>query len=169
VFFCFTSFFRLEAQELFSNPITGTNPNNADPYTTGQTVATGLTVSGIGRGVGIVSKNLNDGYNARAWTTNANIDVNDYYQWQLTPAQCKVLNFQQLNLVLQLHSSNSPSRVQLRSSIDNYSAPIKIDSFTTATSYNLQYDLTSFTNISQAITFRLYGYRASNVSGEMSG
>ncbi len=168
MFFSFTSLYKLGAQELFSNPITGTNPNDFNPYTTGQTVATGLTVSGIGRGVGIGTRNLNDGYNARNWTTNANIDVNDYYQWQLTPAQCKVLNFQQLNLILQLHSNNSPTRVQLRSSIDNFSAPIKIDSFTIATSHNLQYDLTSFTNISQAITFRLYGYRASNVSGEMS-
>lgn len=168
IFFSFNISLKIEAQVLFSNPITGTNPNDFNPYTTGQTVASGLTVSGIGRGVGIVSKNLNDGYNARNWTTNANIDVNDYFQWQLTPSQCKVLNFQQLNLVLQLHSINSPSRVQLRSSIDNFSAPIKIDSFTTVTSHNLQYDLTSLTNISQAITFRLYGYRASNSSGEMS-
>lgn len=164
----FSCLYRLGAQELYSNPITGTNPNLSNPYTIGQSVATGLTVSGIGRGAGISSRNLNDGYNARNWTTSTNIDINDYYEWQLTPAQCKVLNFQQLNLVLQLHSVNSPTRVQLRSSIDNYSAPIKIDSFTTATSHNLQYDLTSLTNISQVITFRLYGYRASNSNGEMS-
>ena len=41
------------AQSIFTNPITGTNPNTADPYTTGQTVAANMTASGIGRGAGI--------------------------------------------------------------------------------------------------------------------
>ncbi|WP_396155685.1 hypothetical protein, partial [Flavobacterium macrobrachii] len=52
-------------QSIFTNPITGTNPNTANPYTTNQVVDADMTVSGIGRGSGINSENRNDSYYAK--------------------------------------------------------------------------------------------------------
>jgi len=55
-----------QGQSIFTNPITGTNPNTSNPYTTGQIVDPNLTVSGIGRGTGINGNNANDRYNANS-------------------------------------------------------------------------------------------------------
>ena len=52
-----------QAQSIFTNPITGTQPSTANPYTTGQTVNSGITVSGIGRGSGVATNAGNDRYN----------------------------------------------------------------------------------------------------------
>ena len=48
------------AQVIFENSITGSNPNTSNPYTTGQTNNANLTVSGIGRGSGITGSNGNN-------------------------------------------------------------------------------------------------------------
>jgi hypothetical protein len=160
--------FQVFSQSIFSNPITGTNPHTSNPYFTGQTVASGLTVSGIGRGSGISGRNSNDSYNARGWTTSITPDLNDYFEWTITPNACFKIDFQSLALQIQIVNGNAPNRVQLRSSFDNFTSVIKIDSFTTTGAKNLLYDLSSFTNVTQAITFRVYGYRAFNSSGELA-
>lgn len=51
-------------QSIFTNPITDTNPNTANPHTTGQVVNPNITASGNGRGAGITGSNANDLYNA---------------------------------------------------------------------------------------------------------
>jgi hypothetical protein len=160
--------FQFIAQAIFSNPITGTNPNSSNPYTTGQTVASGLSVSGIGRGSGITGRNSNNSYNARSWTTNTTPDLNDYYEWTIVPSACSKIDFQNLLLQIQIVNGNSPLRFQLRSSIDGFTSPIQINSFTVAGAYDLQYDLSSFSNITSSITFRFYGYAAFNSTGELS-
>ena len=79
-------------QSIFTNPITGTNPNTSNPYTTGQTFDANITVSGIGRGTGISGSNANDRYNASGWSTGA-LDANDYFYFTLTPNSGKKINF----------------------------------------------------------------------------
>lgn len=70
--------------QIFTNPITATNPNTANPFTAGQTFDPNITVSGIGRGTGIAGQNANNRYNASGWSTTT-IDLNDYYEFTLTP------------------------------------------------------------------------------------
>jgi hypothetical protein len=162
-FLSFLNFSSLQAQTiLFENPITGTNINQS-PYVTGQTTTSGVTVSGISRGSGIASVSAKDEYEAKDWTTSTSIDLNDYFEWTLTPS-CKTINFNQLIIQINLSSISSPSRVQLRSSNNNFSSAIKIDSFTTTGVYNLTYDISSIINKTSTITFRLYGYRASDAN-----
>lgn len=168
-FFIFLFVFnQVFTQVIFSNAITGVRPNASNPYTVGQTVASGITVSGIGRGAGITDVNADDCYSAKGWTSNSTPDLTDYFQWTITPNTCSKVNFQNLSIELLIGNINAPSRFQLRSSIDNYASSIKTDSFTVVSTYTLQYDLSAFNNITQPITFRLYGYRAFNISGDVS-
>jgi hypothetical protein len=156
------------AQAIFSNPITGTNPNTSNPYTVGQTVASGLTVSGIGRGTGITGRNSNNSYNARGWTTNITPDLNDYFEWTITPNTCYKTDFQNLSVQVQAGGVNGATRIQLRSNIDNFASVIKIDTITSTAAANFQYNLSSFTNITSSISFRLYAYRSSNENTEFA-
>jgi hypothetical protein len=71
-------------QSIWTNPITGTNPNTDNPYTTGQTVDPNITVSGIVRGTGATGANANNRYNASSWDTGA-LDLTAYFEWTLTP------------------------------------------------------------------------------------
>ena len=68
---------------VWTNSITGTNPSTANPYTTGQSVFAGLTVSGIGRGMGINGAAANDRYNANSWNS-LSLDTNAYFTLKLT-------------------------------------------------------------------------------------
>ena len=79
-------------QSIFTNPITGSNPNSDNPYTTGQTIAAGITVSGIGRGSGITGTNASDRYNAAGWNS-VSFNANDYFEWTITPSSCREIDF----------------------------------------------------------------------------
>jgi hypothetical protein len=81
-------------QVIFTNPITGTNPNTSNPYTIGQNFEGNITVSGIGRGAGINGSNANDRYSARNWSTGG-IDMTDYFEFTLT-------QIAELQLILQV-------------------------------------------------------------------
>lgn len=165
-------------QSIFSNPITGTNPNTSNPYTTGQTVATGITVSGIGRGSGIGEQNRNDSYYARNWTNSSTIDLTDYFEWTLTSGVCRTISFTQMDLDI-YKNGDGPRNLVLRSSLDNYTNNISIsstngsvtgsnvaqvtgDEATFSLSANL--NTSTYQNINQPITFRLYGYNCENVT-----
>jgi hypothetical protein len=66
-------------QSIFTNPITGTNPNTSNPYTTGQTVNANITVSGIGRGTGITGQIASNEYSASGWESGS-FNSNDYFE-----------------------------------------------------------------------------------------
>lgn len=139
--------------DLFANTITGTTPNLSNPYTTGQTVAANLTVSGIGRGTGIAGASANDRYNSNGWTTSATLDANDYFYFTLTPAAGYVINFNRFDYNSQA-SSGSPT-LDFRSSLDNYAATIYTAGSTGST---FMLNTTTYQKNYNPITFRLYGY-----------
>lgn len=141
-------------QSIFTNPITGTNPNTGNPYTTGQLINPNITVSGIGRGAGINGTNANDRYNANGWNTTT-IDLAAYFEFTITPNTGYTIDF--VNLVYTAQRSNtSISNFAFRSSVDGFNSNIGIPTFNGAT-----IDLSSFQNISGPITFRFYAWGAS--------
>ncbi len=160
------------AQSIFTNPITGTNPGGSNPYTTGQTVDPNITVSGIGRGSGVANSSTltNDRYNSQGWNSFA-LDINDYFEFSLTPNSGRSINF--ISFVFTLQSSGtgpqSPNIV-LRSSVDGFTA--NIASLTTALgpgSLNtIDLSPAAYQNITTAITFRIYGWAASAAGGTFS-
>lgn len=141
-------------QAIFSNPITGTNPNLSNPYTIGQTVDPNITVSGIGRGTGIAGTNANNRYNASGWSTGA-ISMTDYFEFTLTPTLGCDIDF--VSFVYTGQASATISNLEFRSSLDGYTASIGTPTVG-GTTINLSG--ASYQNITSAITFRLYAFGA---------
>jgi hypothetical protein len=136
-------------QSIFTNPITGTNPNTSNPYTSGQTVASGITVSGIGRGSGISGVDANNRYNANGWGSSFN--NNDYFEWVITPG-CMEIDF--ISFVYTSERSHSSvSNFSFRSSLDNFSSNIGSPDFDGTT---ISLSASTFQNITSPITFRFY-------------
>ncbi|MBA4300615.1 MAG: hypothetical protein C0433_11015, partial [Cyclobacterium sp.] len=149
-------------QSIFSNPITGTNPNTTNPYTAGQTVSAGITVSGIGRGTGITGVNQNNEYRASGWNSTFNAD--DYFEWTINPNSCRSLNL----VSFEYNSNRSNININsfsFRSSLDNYASGIG-----TPTAGGTTIDLSgaAFQNITGPITFRLYAWGTSNAGHTFS-
>jgi hypothetical protein len=153
----------LWAQSIFDNPITGTNPNTSNPYTIGQTVNANITASGIGRGAGITGSNTNNRYNAGQWSTSA-IDLNDYFEFTLTPNPSISISFTSFIYTGQA-SASGPVSFAFRSSLDGYTSDIG-----TATVAGTTIDLSAATyqNIATAISFRFYGWGAITSTGTFS-
>lgn len=150
-------------QSIWTNPITGTNPNTANPYTTGQTVNGNITVSGIGRGTGIAGTSANDRYNATGWNSTS-LDANDYFSFTLTPNSGCEIDFTSFVYTAQA-SGTGPVSFALRSSVDGFVANIGT---ATATGVTINLSAAAYQNITGAITFRLYGWGASAAGGTWS-
>jgi hypothetical protein len=155
------------AQSIFNNPVTGTNPNTANPYTAGQTVDANITVSGIGRGSGIAGSNTNNRYNAIGWNS-ASFDANDYFEFVLTPNAGASINFVSLAVTLQ-NSGTGPTSYVLRSGIDAFAGDIgTLTSGSTGAANTIDLSAAAYQNITSAITFRIYGWGASSGAGSFS-
>jgi hypothetical protein len=142
-------------QSIFTNPITGTNPNTSNPYTAGQTVNGNITVSGIGRGSGITSVNNNNRYNASGWNSSS-INLNDYFEFTLTPNSCFEIDFVSFAYTGQL--STGSISLAFRSSVDGFTNNIGTPN-TGGTTISLSN--ASYQDLTSAITFRLYAWGAS--------
>lgn len=155
-------------QSIFDNPITGTNPNTTNPYIIGQTVNANITVSGIGRGTGIVGAAANDRYNASGLNSVA-LDVNDYFEFTITPNASFSVSFISFAFTLQ-RSGTGPTSAALRSSLDAYGSDI--GAVTTAATpgvlNTIDLSATAYQSLSSAITFRIYGWGASAAAGTLS-
>lgn len=140
-------------QSIWTNPITGTNPNTSNPYTIGQTVDPNISVSGIGRGAGIVGSNANDRYNANSWNTTT-IDLTAYFEFTLTPNATFCLNFTNFNYTGQVSGTGATS-FAFRSSLDGFTTNIGTPN---ATGTTIDLSSASYQNLTSAVTFRIYGW-----------
>ncbi|MCG9791758.1 hypothetical protein [Flavobacterium algicola] len=154
-------------QSIFENSITDPSPTVYpalfDPFTSGQVVNTNITVSGIGRGTGLNQNSGGDRYNARDWNFT-NLDPNDYFEFILTPNTGYKISFTAFTYTGQV-SGTGPVNFSFRSSIDNYSTSVGSP---TATGTTINLTAAAFQNITTAITFRIYAWGGSNVTGTFS-
>ncbi len=139
-------------QSIFTNPITGTNPNTTNPYVIGQIINPNITVSGIGRGAGITGTNANDRYNTTGWSIGV-IDLTDYFEFTLTPTAGFKIDFASFVYTGQV-SAGTPN-FSFRSSVDGFTTDIGLPTTTGAT---ISLAGAAYQNINSAITFRLYAY-----------
>lgn len=157
VLFALGSFSGFGQGSIYSNPITGTNPNSANPYTSGQVVSAGITVSGIGRGTGITGKDAINRYNASGWNSS-NLNSSNYFEWTITPNSCKEIDFTSFVYTSERSgTSGVVNSFSFRSSVDGYANNIGSPDFDGTT-----IDLSAFQNITTAITFRFYAWGASS-------
>jgi hypothetical protein len=150
-------------QSIFINPITGVNPNTNNPYIIGQTIDPNITVSGIGRGTSITGTNANDRYNATGWNS-ATLDVNDYFEFTLTPNSGYQINLLSFVYTGQASASGATA-VAFRSSVDSFTSDIGT---ATVTGTTISLASASYQSITSSITFRIYGWGASAAGGTFS-
>ncbi len=154
---------QIHAATIWENPITGMNPNTSNPYTTGDVVASNLTVSGIGRGTGITGVNSNNRYNASSWNT-ATLDTTAYFYFILTPDSGFQINFTSFTYTGQV-SSTGPSSFAFRSSLDGFSSDIGSPNSTGTT---ISLSASQFQGLTTPIEFRFYGFGATSSGGTFS-
>ena len=140
---------------IFTNDITDANPSASNPFTTGQTFDTNITVSGIGRGAGANANAGSNRYNANSWNTAA-IDLTAYFTFTLTPNTGYEIDF--TNFVYTSQASNaSISSFAFRSSLDSFGSDIGTPTVTGAT---IDLSASPFQDISAPIEFRFYAWGA---------
>jgi hypothetical protein len=148
---------------IFANPITDPSPSASNPFTSGQTFDANITVSGIGRGAGLSPNPAANRYNATSWSLSG-IDLLDYFEWTLTPNagfQIDLGDFQYTGQA----SGSGPSSFAFRSSLDSFGSDIGSP---TASGTTIALNAAVYQDIASSITFRLYGFGASNVNGTFS-
>ncbi|HOW32106.1 MAG TPA: hypothetical protein PLP88_11080, partial [Bacteroidales bacterium] len=160
----------LQPVSIFANPITGSSPGNSNPYTTNQTFNANISVSGIGRGTGVTGATGNDRYNTTGWTTTTSIDVNDYFEFILTPNLGYKINFDNLNFTFQ-RSNSGPSVFKVRTSLDAFNSDLGTFNNTgdnSPSNVTLQLTGAQFDDITSAITFRIYAHTAASSTATAS-
>ncbi len=157
------------AQAIYFNAITGEQPSEDNPFTSGQIVANGITVSGIGYGSGLEETGASNRFNVEDWPTGSSLSSNDFIAWTLTPSSCFEIDFASLVFECQ-RTGNGPQNIALRSSLDGYTTNIwSLSNVTTsAQTVTIPLNAAAFQNITTAITFRLYGWNAGNDGGAFS-
>ncbi|NJK92548.1 MAG: PEP-CTERM sorting domain-containing protein [Blastochloris sp.] len=156
-----------QAQVIWTNPITATNPSLDNPFTTGQTFNTNVTVSGIGRGTGITGNAGGDRYNAGGWNNAdlaATIVDNAYFTFTLQANTGFEIDFNTFAYTGQA-SGTGPTGFAFRSSVDSFAANLGAP---TATGVSIDLSAASFQNLTGPIEFRLYGFGASSAAGTFS-
>jgi len=137
---------------IFANAITGTNPGQTNPYTTGQTFDSHITVSGIGRGTGVAGNNANDRYNTNGWDS-VSLDSNDYITFTLTPNTGYYIDFSSF-VYNGTASGSGPTSFAMRSSLDGFTANIGSP---TASGTTISLAAAAYDMVPSAITYRIYG------------
>jgi hypothetical protein len=150
-------------QSIFSNVIEGFRPNTDNPYTIAQIADPNITVSGIGRGGGIGGSNADNRYSAKPWDVVA-LDATKYFYLSMTPNAGYEIDF--VSFVYTGQSSGTgPTNIAIRSSLDGYTSNIGVPTINGST---IDLSAITYQNISSSITFRIYVWGASDVSGTFS-
>jgi hypothetical protein len=148
-------------QSIWSNPIVNANPSASNPYANGDVKNANITVSGIGRGSGIVPRTTVNRYDATGWNSS-NIDLQDYYEFTLNPNSGYAINFNSFVFDGQSASISAPVNFALHSNVDNFVSDIGVvlDDSNTIDLTNVAYQ-----NITGSITFRIYAWGGSDANG----
>lgn len=152
------------AEVITMNEITGNDPGLQNPYTTGLSVMTNITASGIGHGSGVTGNSGDDRYNAKSWSSNS-LDTNDYFTFTIDANdgyQIDLTSFTYDSTT----SGTGPASFELRSSLDSFTSAIGSPTANGTTTIDLS--AAEFQNLTDPVEFRLYGYSASSSAGTFS-
>lgn len=161
----FLSFFSSSfAQSILTNPIIDPNPSLDNPFSLGQTTDINITALGIKRGTGVSAVVAADVFSAKGWDSKV-LDVNDYFEFTITPNSGYKINFISFACKAQLNSQG-PTDFAFRSSVDNYTADIAVPIISSNPAVEVtpgNINLSAFQNITTPLTFRLYGYGGNKI------
>ncbi|MEO8088586.1 MAG: hypothetical protein ABI763_17340, partial [Bacteroidota bacterium] len=151
-------------QSIFSNLITDPNPSANNPFITSQSYVPGISVSGIGRGIGVLADPAVDRYSAAQWNTVA-LNGTSYFELTLTPNAGFQINFTSIVYHGQSSSPDGPTAFAFRSSLSAFSTDIGSPS---ASGTSIDLTSSTYQGISSSITFRFYAWSAITSTGTFS-
>jgi predicted extracellular nuclease len=129
------------------------------------TVLAGVSATDISRGPALGANGGNNSMNSNGWSTEAvfSADSGAYLSWTIAP-EAGTLTLSEVRL-LQLRSGTGPRTIELRSSLDGFSAPLA--SFSPNDSFPPAPIALSFAPLVSAgpLELRLYGYGATSANG----
>lgn len=158
-----------QASSIWTNPITGTNPGNSNPYTTGDVKSPYITVSGIGES-GLNDATGNDRYNKDGFTTSTSINTGtDYFNFTVTPIAGYHINYNSFvyTSTRQGGGTGGPTQFAFRSNAagNNYASNIGSPDSNGET---LSLTGAAYQNSTTAIQYRFYGWDADSSNGDFS-
>ncbi len=169
------------AQTTFTDSSPGSLGNYATSGLSGTTaptavspsnVAANVTFSNLSRGTGLTAVATTNAFNSSSWQTASTLTIagnTDYYEFTVTPNAGYQFSASELRVGLQ-RSGTGPSQAELRSSLDSYASTIGSAITVSASLTTSTIDLSSISglqNQNSAVTFRIYGYSASNTAGTL--
>lgn len=153
----------LDAQIVTYN-FTGAAGNQATQPTA--SVAANVTASVISRGSGVTANSAGSSISSNGWTTAASIDVNDYYEFSITPASGYRIDVGTLSFA-ERRSNTGIRNWEIRTSLNSFSTVVGSASVP-------DNDLTrnqsvifgdAYNSISSTLTIRIYGFAAEAGTG----
>jgi hypothetical protein len=135
-------------------------------------VAANVSFSNLTRGAGLTAVSTADAFNSSSWQTASALTISgntDYYEFTITPNSCYQFSASEMRVGLQ-RSGSGPTQAELRSSLDSYATTIgsAITVGTSLATHTINLSAVSgLQNRTSAVTFRIYGYNASNVAGTL--
>ncbi|HEX2607403.1 MAG TPA: T9SS type A sorting domain-containing protein [Flavisolibacter sp.] len=152
------------AQQVIKFSFEGSNGDEASWPSSYQT--TGIQQSAITRGSGITASANADRFNSKDWTTSANIDLNDYLEFTITPQPGVGFTVSDITIQHQ-RSSSGPTQFVIRTSRDAFAA--NATNIVTIPDVNtLQSSSFSFiapVTTSSPLTIRIYAFSAELANG----
>lgn len=148
---------------IWSNTISGTNPNTDNPFVVGDNSVSGISVSGIGRSSGILGTNANNRYNTNSWDSET-LDGDKYITWTISAEAGNTFSVGSLDLNLR-RSSTGPNKIQVRMSADGFSSQSDVDYTSTSNSVPFTFNILAMDQTQLEV--RLYGYGASSAQGTL--
>jgi hypothetical protein len=122
-----------------------------------------------GSGVGIFVEGNNgvgNGYSANGWNSNSSTSLQRFFQFQVRPKAANVVTLAQI-MFDQRRSETGPKNWILRSSLDGFGANLVYGGTPLADKWRTETVMlpSQFENLTQAVTFRLYGSEATGATG----
>ncbi|WP_400076754.1 T9SS type A sorting domain-containing protein [Winogradskyella sp. R77965] len=131
------------------------------------TTITGISATALTAGSGLTDKSTSY-FEYQKWTNASVLDLNDYFEWSLTATPDFTANITAINISYNA-GNKAPETLELKTSLDNFTATIYIVSISQNSSGILTIPTTLTSTMGGTITFRLFGYNSSNSNSSRFG
>ncbi|WP_139221872.1 T9SS type A sorting domain-containing protein [Algibacter lectus] len=122
-----------------------------------------ITTTGICRGPGLL-QNGGVTYNSRRWTSTTTLDPTDYLEWTLTANSGYQIDLTTMDIRYD-RSGEGPKRAEIQINTGSGFTTIFTDASVSPSGENNNIDLSSFSGITNTITFRIYAYNSDTQGG----
>ncbi|WP_299111113.1 T9SS type A sorting domain-containing protein [uncultured Winogradskyella sp.] len=122
-----------------------------------------ISANALSRGSGINSTGTST-FNSTGWTTSTSLDTNDYIEWSVTADVGFTVTVNNVEIDYD-RSSNGPTNVSIRTSLDSFTSDIFTDTSVNASGEIVNFSTSLTSTDGGTITFRLYGYDAATAGG----